>query len=50
VVILSVTDMPRAVRARVAAAFVKSRIPEIDLAEQILSVIDETVVPAPLLI
>jgi DNA-binding response OmpR family regulator len=50
VVILSVTDMPHEIRARVAAAFVKSRIPEIDLAEQILSVIDASSVRTPLLI
>jgi DNA-binding response OmpR family regulator len=41
VVILSVTEMPREVRQRVAAAFVKSRVSEFDLAETILSLIDD---------
>lgn len=50
VVILSVTDMPREIRARVAAAFVKSRIPEIDVAEHIVAVIEDNAVRTPLLI
>jgi PAS domain S-box-containing protein len=41
VVILSVTDVPREIRGRVAAVLVKSRIGEFDLAQLILSVIDE---------
>jgi DNA-binding response OmpR family regulator len=41
VVILSVTEMPREIRQRVAAAFVKSRVSEFDLAETILSLIDD---------
>jgi len=40
VVILSVTEMPRAILDRVAAAFVKSTVSEIDVAETILSLID----------
>jgi len=41
VLILSVTEMPREIRQRVAAAFVKSRVSEFDLAETIMSLIDD---------
>jgi len=40
-VILSVTEMPREIPQRVAAVFVKSRVSEFDLAETILSLIDD---------
>ena len=44
VVILSVTEMPRATLNRVAAAFVKSTVSEFDVAETILSLIDGSAV------
>jgi DNA-binding NarL/FixJ family response regulator len=50
VVILSVIEMSRNIRARVAGAFVKSRIAEIDLAATILSVIHDSAAAGPLLI
>jgi CheY-like chemotaxis protein len=50
VLILSVIEMSRETRARVAGAFVKSRIAEIDLAATILSVIHDSAAAAPLLI
>jgi DNA-binding NtrC family response regulator len=50
VLILSVTEMPPETRRRVAAAFVKSRISEIDLAQTILSLIRDTDARAAVLI
>jgi PAS domain S-box-containing protein len=49
VLILSVTEMPPEIRRRVAAAFVKSRISEINLAESILSLIRDRDTHAPVL-
>jgi PAS domain S-box-containing protein len=47
VLILSVIEMSREIRGRVAGAFVKSRIAEIDLAATILSVIHDSAAAAP---
>jgi len=41
VVILSVTEMPGVIRQRVAAAFVKSRVSEFDVAETIMALIHD---------
>jgi PAS domain S-box-containing protein len=50
VLVLSVTEMPPEIRRRVAAAFVKSRISEIELAETILALISDRDARAPVLI